>query len=233
MPQPDITLVKDFPIFRNIEEADLRAVLQAGQTRRIPKKVAVFVQGERADEFFVLIHGHLKVVQTTGDGQQIIVRIVEPGEIYGVAMALGRPDYPGTAIAIEDSITLAWPSSAWPRLVERAPALAVNALQTVGQRLQEAHARIREFSTEEVERRVAHLLLRIVKASGRTSGDVAEVEFPMTRQDVAEMTGTTLFTVSRILSGWEQAGIVAGGRGRISVKEPVRLRAIAEREPQD
>jgi CRP-like cAMP-binding protein len=54
----------------------------------------------------------------------------------------------------------------------------------------------------------------------------------MTRQDVAEMTGTTLFTVSRILSAWEQDGIVAGGRGRISVKEPVRLRAIAERVPE-
>ena len=124
-----------------------------------------------------------------------------------------------------------WPSSAWPRLVARAPALAVNALQTVGQRLQEAHARIREFSTEEVERRVAHLLLRIVKASGQGPGKAADVEFPMTRQDVAEMTGTTLFTVSRILSSWEQDGIVAGGRGRISVKEPVRLRAIAERVP--
>lgn len=232
MPQPDLSLVKDFPIFKNIAEADLRAVLQAAQTRRIPKKVAVFAQGQSATEFFVLIHGHLKVVQTTGDGQRIIVRIVEPGEIYGVAMALGRPDYPGTAVAVEESVTLVWPSSAWPRLVERAPALAVNALQSVGQRLQEAHARIREFSTEEVERRVAHLLLRIVKASGRSPGEAADVEFPMTRQDVAEMTGTTLFTVSRILSGWEQNGIVAGGRGRISVKEPVRLRAIAERVPE-
>jgi CRP-like cAMP-binding protein len=232
MPQPDISLVRDFPIFRNIEEADLRAVLREAQTRRIAKKEAVFSQGQQATEFFVLVHGHLKVVQTTTDGQRIIVRIVEPGEIYGVAMALGRPDYPGTAVAIEESITLVWPSSAWPRLVERAPALAVNALQTVGQRLQEAHARIREFSTEEVERRVAHLLLRIVKASGRSPTEAASVEFPMTRQDVAEMTGTTLFTVSRILSAWEQDGIVAGGRGRISVKEPVRLRAIAERVPE-
>jgi CRP-like cAMP-binding protein len=233
MPQPDISLVRDFAIFRNIADSDLLALLQEAQSRRIPTKVAVFSQGESAKEFFVLIHGHLKVVQTTGDGQQIIVRIVEPGEIYGVAMALGRPDYPGTAIAIEDSITLVWPSSAWPRLVARMPALAVNALQTVGQRLQDGHARIREFSTEEVERRVAHLLLRMVKASGGSPGEVAEVEFPITRKEVAEMTGTTLFTVSRILAGWEQAGIVAGGRGRISVKEPVRLRAIADRAPQD
>ncbi len=229
MPQPDASLVRDFPIFRNIEEADLRAVLQGAQTRRIPRKSAVFAQGQAATEFFVLMHGHLKVVQTTADGQQIIVRIVQPGEIYGVAMVLGRPDYPGTAVAIEESITLVWPASVWPQLVARAPALAVNALEAVGQRLQEAHARIREFSTEEVERRVAHLLLRVVKASGSGPGALAGVEFPMTRRDVAEMTGTTLFTVSRILSSWEQDGIVAGGRGRISIREPTRLRAIAER----
>lgn len=230
---PDPSLVKDFPIFRNLAADDLRAILQSAVTRRIPAKGLVFRQGQSATEFFVLMHGHLKVTQSTPDGQQIIVRIVEPGELYGVAIALGRPDYPGTAIAVEDSITLAWPASAWPRLVERAPALAVNALQTIGQRLQEAHTRIREVSTEEVEQRVAHLLLRLAKASGRAAGDTAVVEFPITRRDIAEMTGTTLFTVSRILSGWEQEGIVAGGRGWISIKNPALLRQAAERAPRD
>jgi CRP-like cAMP-binding protein len=232
MAQPDLSLVKDFAIFRNIAEADLRALLQSARTRRIPRKAAVFTQGQRATEFFVLLHGRLKVAQTTPEGQQIIVRLVEPGEIYGVAVALGRPDYPGTATAIEESITLAWPSSAWPRLIERAPALGGNALQTVGQRLQEAHTRIREFSTQEVERRVAHLLLRLVRTSARSADEIAEVALPLTRREIAEMTGTTLFTVSRILSTWEQAGIVAGGRGKVSVQEPHRLEEIAERPPE-
>ena len=232
MPAVDVSLVRDFPIFRSIAEEDVRAILSAGQTRRVERKAAVFEQGQTAAEFFVLLHGHLKVVQTTPDGQQIIVRIVDPGELYGVAVALGRPDYPASAVALEESITLAWPSSSWGALVERAPALAVNALQTIGQRVQEAHTRIREFSTEEVERRVAHLLLRIVKVSGRKPGETADVAFPIKRQDVAEMTGTTLYTVSRVLSGWEQQGLVSGGRERISVKQPARLKEIAERAPE-
>jgi CRP-like cAMP-binding protein len=98
-----------------------------------------------------------------------------------------------------------------------------------GSACREAHTRIREVSTEEVERRVAHLLLRIVKQSGRDPEEAVEVEFPVTRQDVAEMTGTTLFTVSRILSSWESQGIVAGGRERISVRQPAKLRKIADR----
>jgi CRP-like cAMP-binding protein len=233
MPSLDPSVVRDMPLFRDFAEADLRAMLQSAKTRRIAKKAAVFEQGQRADEFFVLLNGHLKVVQTTPDGRQIIVRIVEPGEIYGVAVALGRPDYPGTAIAMEESLTLVWPSSAWAGMVARAPQLAVNALKTLGQRLQEAHQRIREVSTEEVERRVAHLLLRIIKLSGRPPGAAVEVEFPITRQEIAEMTGTTLYTVSRVLSAWEQNGLVAGGRERVTVKEPGRLRQIAERAPEE
>lgn len=229
MPAPDISQVRDFPIFRNIEEDDLRAILAAAKTRRVEKKATVFEQGQAAAEFYVLMHGHLKVVQTAPDGRQVIVRIVEPGELYGVAVALGRPDYPATAAAMEESVTLVWPSSAWAGLVARAPLLAVNALQTIGQRVQEAHTQVREVSTEEVEGRVAHLLLRLAKVSGRKPGEAAEIEFPITRQDVAEMTGTTLYTVSRVLSGWEQQGLVDGGRERIVVKEPAKLKVIAER----
>ena len=112
--------------------------------------------------------------------------------------------------------------------MERAPVLAANALKTLGQQVQEAHTRFREVSTEESERRVAHALLRIVEQSEGEPGEAIDVEFPITRQDLAEMTGTTLFTVSRILSAWEQAGLVGGGRERISVKDPARLREIAE-----
>ena len=100
MPGPDPSLVRDFPFFKGLSDEDLRAFLQMARTRRIPKKESVFRQGEVANEFFVLLHGHLKVVQTGQDGRQVIVRVVNPGEIYGEAVAIGRDDYPATAIAM-------------------------------------------------------------------------------------------------------------------------------------
>jgi CRP-like cAMP-binding protein len=136
MPGPHPSLVRDFPFFEGLSEEDLRAVLQIATTRRIARKGVAFEQGQPAQEFFVLLNGHLKVVQTTPDGRQVIVRIVEPGEPYGLAVALGRPDYPATAIAMEESLTLVWPSSTWSSLVERAPVLGANALKTLGQRVQ-------------------------------------------------------------------------------------------------
>jgi CRP-like cAMP-binding protein len=153
---------------------------------------------------------------------------VAPGEVFGVAMAIGMNRYPATATAVVDSVVLIWPASAWPDLAARYPALAMNALQTVGSRLQDAHTRVIEMSTQQVEQRIAHALLRLAKQAGRKVADGIEIEFPLSRQDVAEMTGTTLHTVSRTLSGWEQNGLVESGRQRIVIRDPHRLFLLAE-----
>jgi CRP-like cAMP-binding protein len=103
-------------------------------------------------------------------------------------------------------------------------------MQTIGQRLEEAHTRIREMSTEEVEKRVAHAVLRLSKQAGKPVGTAIKIDFPISRQDIAEMTGTTLHTVSRILSAWEGKGIVEGGRQKLTVTDPQRLLRLAEGE---
>lgn len=212
-----------------MKDEDLDAVLAMASVRQLPDGTAAFEQGAPATEFFALLHGRLKVVQTTPDGQQVVVRHVNPGDIFGIARAMRRPDFPATASAVVDSLALAWPSSQWEAFIARSPVLALNALQTVGQRLQDAHARIRELSTEEVERRVAHALLRLVKQAGRKTDEGVQIDFPVTRQDIAEMTGTTLHTVSRVMTAWEGRGLVASGRRKVVVCDPHKLYVIAER----
>lgn len=212
-----------------MSEEDLDAVLGLASIRQIPANTACFDQGEAATEFFALLHGRLKVIQTTADGQQVVVRHVSPGDIFGIARAMRRPDFPATATAVVDSLALAWPSSQWETLIARSPVMALNALETVGQRLQDAHTRIRELSTEEVERRVAHALLRLVKQAGLKTEEGILIDFPVTRQDIAQMTGTTLHTVSRVMTAWEAKGLVASGRKKVVVRDAHKLFVIAER----
>jgi CRP/FNR family transcriptional regulator, nitrogen oxide reductase regulator len=102
-----------------------------------------------------------------------------------------------------------------------------------GGRLQESFTRVVEMSTEQVEQRVAHTLVRLSRQSGRTVERGVEIDFPISRQDIAQMTGTTLHTVSRILSGWEQAGLIESGRQRIVLREPEKIFALAEQAPDD
>src|SRR5690242_5719596 len=224
----DRSLVANLPMFAGLTPAEQDELLREARSIRYPKGAAVFEQGAEANRFFVLLHGHLRVEKTTPQGQQTVVRYVSSGELFGVAQAMNLSHYPATAIAAVDSIALAWPSVSWARLIARYPSLASSALQTVGSRLQDTQARVIEISNEQVEQRVAHTLLRLAKQAGRKVDNGIEIDFPISRQNVAEMTGTTLHTVSRILSAWESKGLVEGGRQRIVLCDPHKLFGLAE-----
>jgi CRP-like cAMP-binding protein len=224
----DRSLIAGMPMFAGMAPSALDDLLAEARSSRHPKNSTIFEQGEEAHSFFLLLHGHVRAAKTTPAGQQVVVRYITPGEVFGVAVTIGLAHYPATATAVDDSVTLAWPSAAWPRLVEKHPALAGNTLQAVGARLQESNSRVIEMSTEQVERRVAHALLRLAQQAGRKVEGGIEIDFPISRQDIAEMTGTTLHTVSRILSGWESQGLVDGGRQRIVLRDPHRLFRLAE-----
>ncbi|HTM77238.1 MAG TPA: Crp/Fnr family transcriptional regulator [Devosia sp.] len=211
-----------------MEDAGLDDILAMAVSRLYAVGVNVFEQGQDADQFFVLLHGRLRVTQVTSVGQQVIVRMVNPGDLFGIAKALRRTDYPGTATAVSESIALAWPMTEWDALFERHPALALNAMQTVGGRLQEAHTRMRELSTEDVEQRVAHTVLRLASQSGKPEAGGTRIDFPVSKQDIAEMAGTTLHTVSRILTAWEGQDLVQGGRQKLLVKDAARLQQIGD-----
>jgi CRP-like cAMP-binding protein len=228
MPAIDRSVVADIPLFSGLAPGELDEILGEARSIRYAKDTAVFEQGADADSFFVLLHGHLRVEKTTPHGHQIVVRYVSPGEIFGVAQALALQQYPAAAVAAVESVALCWPSAAWPRLIAKFPTLAASALQTVGRRLQDTQTRVLEMSSEQVEQRIAHVLLRLAKQAGRKTAAGVEIDFPISRQDVAEMTGTTLHTVSRILSAWEQRGLVEGGRQRIVLRNPHALFELAE-----
>ena len=229
----DRSIVADIPVFAGLSADDVDEILREARPVRYPKDTSVFEQGVEAHSFFVLLHGHLRVEKTTPAGQQIVVRYVSAGELFGVAQAMALKHYPATAVAAVDSVALSWPGKSWSKLIAKFPSLASGALQTVGSRLQETQVRVIEMSSEQVEQRVAHALLRLAKQAGVKVERGVEIDFPISRQDVAEMTGTTLHTVSRILSAWEQQGLVEGGRQRIVLRDPHKLFCLAEGHRKD
>jgi len=228
MPQLDRSLIAGAPAFAGLDAAALDDVLSHGQILRLAKGDAAFRQGERAEKFFLLLHGRLKVTRLNAQGQQILVRFVNPDDLFGVAMAIQSPDYPGTATAAVDSLALSWPNSAWAGMIARHPALAVNAMRALGARLQDSQQRLLDLSTQKVERRIAGAVLRLAAQAGKQSEAGLKIDFPLSRQDLAEMTASTLHTVSRTLSAWEVFGLVEAGRQSLVVRDAAGLRAIAE-----
>lgn len=227
----DHSLVADFPMFAGLEAGEVDAILGQAKATRFPKGVAVFKQGSEAQSFLLLLYGRLRVIRSTPTGEQVVMRYVGPGDLCGLAKAIGHSLYPASAIAVVDSVALQWPSARWPALTQRHPGLLAAALHTMGARLQEADARVVEMSTEDVERRIAHALLRLAQQAGRKVEQGLEISFPLSRRDIAEMTGTTLYTVSRILCGWESHGWIEGGRQRVVLRNVRQLLALSQSAP--
>ena len=224
----DISLVQVLPLFRQTPPEALEKLLARATARRAAQDTVIFEQGRQAEWFYLLVQGRLKVWHVTPEGQQVMVRVVHPGELFGFARALSRTDYPGTARAAVDSLMLCWPTGDWDRVIEMTPQMALSAVRNIGQQLDEAHTRLRELQTQQVERRIAHAILRLAEKSGRLQDGALLIDFPITRQDIAEMTGSTLHTVSRLLSAWEERGLVGGGRKRLTVLDRDGLARIAD-----
>jgi len=233
MRKPDRTLIADMEVFQGAGPEMLDAILADARVLRIERETAVFAEGEEAAAFFLLLDGHVRVVRTTPAGDQVIMRYIGAGQLIGIAQAIGQATYPASAIAAVDCVALAWPGSLWERFIARTPGFAAAACRTVGRRLQDTQAQLIDMATGQVEQRVARALCRLARQSGRQTGAGLEISFPLSRQDIAEMTGATLHSVSRLLAAWTAMGIIAGGRQRVTVTDFARLQARAGNHPPD
>lgn len=188
----------------------------------------LYHQGDAALNLYVVVVGRLRATQTTEEGNQIALRYLGPGELAGYAVLAGIPRYPGTVVAVEDTHLFVWPANAMRQLMGRHAQIALNAVAVLGSRYQETQLRLRELSSETVEHRIAHALLRLANQAGRRTAQGTEICFPLSRQDIAELAGTTLHTVSRTLSAWEKEGIVLSAHRHVVVCRPEALAAVNE-----
>lgn len=226
-PKIDGAILSAVPLFRGLSMAACADATAIARRHPVPKDAAAFEQGEPADAFFLLTQGYMKAVQTMASGQQFVVHYINPGEIFGCVALMGAERYPATALAVVDSVAMSWRLNDISLLMRRHPVLSENALAGFGGRLMEMQARLREIHTEPVEQRIAHALLSLVQRSGRPVDSGLAVAFPISRQDVAELAGTTLHTVSRTISKWGREGIVRKGRQKIVVADLIGLTSIA------
>lgn len=224
----DGSAIRHLDFFRDLDSAALDDIAGMARPERIPRGEMLFQQGEPPRAIFMVLSGRFKATQVTPDGRQVVVRLAGPGDLIGHVSVFAEKPYPATPTAVTDSIALVWSPSLFIELMQRHPPLSLAVVRNMGKFIEEAHTRLRESSTERVERRIAHAVLRLVRQAGHRVEGGVEISFPITRQDIALMTGATLHTVSRVLSAWEQQGIVDGGRQHLVLRDPHALVRIAE-----
>ncbi len=228
LPRLDESLLTHLPPFSRLERGQIRTILDQASSRRYEPGIRIFNEGDPADRFFMLLDGYVRVVRITATGEQVTALHIPAGQLLGIAKAIGRETYPATAVTAAESIALSWPMRLWDTFVAEYDGFATETYKTVGHRVGEMNTRIVELATQQVEQRVANAVLRLVNQTGRKVDGGIEIDFPITRQDLSELTATTLHTVSRLLSGWEKQGLVQSKRKRIKVCDPHALVLLSQ-----
>jgi len=216
-------------VFENATDDDLKLILQNSITRSIEESSFFFFQGDAAEYLYILTSGQVKLMQSNPNGQQVNLRTLYAWQMFGALGAVrAEATYPASAQALENSTALAVSSKFLHSMLETRPYLSFDLMKLMTSYIQEMQARYRELATERVEQRVANALIRLAGQSGIKSKKEAGIELSFSRQDVAEMTGSTLYTISRLLSDWERQGIIKTGREKIQIIKPHGLVRIAE-----
>jgi len=215
-------------MFAGLASEALEAVVAAGSVRRLAAGTRIFAQGDPGVSGHSLLEGRVKIVQTRADGGQSVLRFIGPGEMYGTVAALMNQAFPADAIAVVPSVEIWWTIPALRQLIRQHPEIGLRSTAAAGARLMDLQSRMGELTGERVEQRIARTLLRLMEKAGRPTGAGIEIDFPITRQDLAEMAGSTLHTVSRTLAALDQRGVTGSARRRIIVRDPRALSHLAE-----
>ncbi len=229
-PLSEATRLSRFDLFRGISPEALQASAEAMRRDHLERNAVIFRQGDEARRAYALGGGSVRIEQTGSDGGRAIVRFIAPGEMFGSVPIFTTRSFPADAIAAEPSLVLSWSEADLMILIERYPQIAINIIRVLGARLAETQDRVRELSTQRAEQRIAHTIVRLAVQAGHEVKGSVTIDIPLRRKDLAEMSGTTLHTASRIVSAWEKAELLSSSDHRMVVRNLSAISGIAEGE---
>jgi CRP/FNR family transcriptional regulator, nitrogen oxide reductase regulator len=212
--------------FRTLGAAERGIVAAATREQRARKGATLFVEGQPADSLWAVKEGLVHIIKSSPDGREIVLEVIPPGELFGAVVALEDRPYPASALAAETSVVWRLPASLARELCQKHPTLRAAILNQVTSRLRSAHDRLRSLALERVEQRLARMLLTLADKIGERRGEMTLLS--VTRQELADMIGTTVETTIRITSKWQQLGIISSSRHQIGLAELTTLREIAQ-----
>ncbi len=213
-------------LFRDLEDHELKEIEPYLRPASYSKKEVIFNEGDPPDHLYIVTRGKVKITKLSQDGKEIILEIIPPDAFFGgVAVIRGFP-YPANAVAMEDTEVLKISRNNLLRVLDRFPALMYCMAMELGERMRGSHETLKNIALERVESRIASLLLKLADKMGTDTGEGILVDMRLTKQDIAEMVGTTVETAIRTMSKFKKAGLIREKDGRVVITDPKGLGAL-------
>lgn len=225
-------------LFKDLDKAEIKRISAALKKEVRKKREAVFAEGDAPEWFYIVIEGKVKITKLSPGGREIILEIISPMDFFGGVAVVRNIPYPANAIAMEDSVLLKMKRGEFMDALGRNPQLMQQIFSELGGRLTDSLESRRELALGRVEARIASLLLKLAKKSGAKgaagaadgSGAATNINMKLTKQDIAEMSGTTVETAIRTMSKFKKAGVLEEKDGRIVIKSAARLKELISAE---
>lgn len=224
-PKP-MDVLRKTPLFATLPDDDLRRVSDLAVTRRFAKKEAVFREGDRAEGFFVVASGKVKVFKLSGEGKEQILHVLEAGQTFAEAVIFEGGGYPAHAEALDDSDLLFLPKRPFLELLERRPVVAIRMLASLSRWLKRMTDLAESLSLRDVETRLIFYLSEELKTRGIRPKDGVEIELPIGKNVLASRLGTVPETFSRTLKKLQDDGLIDVRGKRIRIVSAERLFSI-------
>lgn len=224
MSESKVKVLGSSPIFSGLSDDELKALVDLSVERRFQADEFIFWDGDAPEQFYIVTEGNVKAVKHSSQGKEFIISFFGPGEMFGeVAVFENRP-YPASAQATTDTEVLGIKGADFLTFLAARPQVALRIIGILGGRLRDAQTRLRDLAGERVEQRLASVLVMLSAKLGPT--------LPFTRQEIADMVGTTTETAIRIMSQLKSRGIVSSVRGKVTIVDEQKLRLLSEGHPR-
>jgi len=221
-------MLEEMPILSSLSQSDWEKVKHLFVVKHFGKDEYIFFEGDPSFWLGVVLEGRVKMIKHSEGGKDVVLNLIAPGEMLGEVAAFNGEPYPATAQAMGPTVVASIHRDDYLHLLKQYPALALRVIEELGRRLRGAQEMIKSMAVERVERRIARILLKLAAATGSSNEEGIVIEMPLTRQDIAEMTGTTVETAIRTMSKFRKKGLVQTKRGRVTILQPHQLVRIAE-----
>ncbi len=225
----DAAMIRQSPLFAELPEQALTRIEQAAWQIELPARGFLFRQGDAGGTAFVVVSGRLRLIQHTISGHDVALDIYGPGELITPSAAtLAAERHTASCEALNAAVVFALPMESLFVSMTASPGLMRRVFGGVLTQLRDAQDHARELAAETAERRIARAVIRMASKTGVPDGGNIRIDVPITRQAIAELSGTTLHTASRVLSDWHRAKWVYAGRETLTLLLPRALHDIAE-----
>ncbi|MFH1381739.1 MAG: Crp/Fnr family transcriptional regulator [Chloroflexota bacterium] len=222
--QSKAQILKLTPIFADLTGDELDELAKLATERSFPAGEFIFWEGDVPEWFYIIAEGQVKVVKYSSSGKEFIVAFFSPGEMFGEVAVFENKPYPASAQAESATRVLALNKKDFLSFLAQRPQVALRIIDILSGRLRDAQARLRDLAGERVEQRLARTLLMLSSKLGTS--------LPFTRQEIADMSGTTIETAIRVMSRLKSSGIIRSTRGKTVIVDATKLSILSEGPPQ-